>query len=165
MRQQEPATDAAGAPVASLPVTLTITGVDPQQLTATTDPTSQALFTYTGTRGGGTDNLQAQATLSGMPTTSNVATVPWSGPINQAPVVNAGLPVTVTFPNTAVLSGSATDDGLPRPSTLTYTWSMLSGPGTVTFGAQNALTGKSVRSPATLALSRLIHLHEKYGLT
>ena len=54
---------------------------------------------------------------------------------NQAPVVNAGTAQTVTLPAGATLSGSATDDGLPNPpGALTYAWSKVSGPGTVTFG-------------------------------
>jgi hypothetical protein len=36
------------------------------------------------------------------------------------------------------LSGTATDDGLPTGSTLTTTWSKVSGPGTVTFGNVSA---------------------------
>ena len=62
-------------------------------------------------------------------------TIPGSGPVNQAPVVNAGADQQVTLPATAALSGTASDDGLPAPpATLTTTWSQLSGPGTVTFG-------------------------------
>jgi hypothetical protein len=39
----------------------------------------------------------------------------------------------------ATLSGSATDDGLPNPpGALIYTWSKVSGPGTVTFANANA---------------------------
>src|SRR5437867_3393652 len=53
---------------------------------------------------------------------------------NQPPVVNAGADQTITLPSLANLSGTATDDGLPSGSTLTTTWSKLSGPGTVTFG-------------------------------
>jgi len=60
---------------------------------------------------------------------------------NQAPTVNAGTDQTITLPNTAALSGTASDDGLPNPpGTLTTTWSKVSGPGTVTFGNPNALS-------------------------
>jgi Domain of unknown function (DUF1929) len=63
---------------------------------------------------------------------------PTPTPPNQAPVVNAGPDQTV--PTLSVtLSGSATDDGLPNPpAALTYTWSKVSGPGTVTFANANA---------------------------
>ncbi len=54
-------------------------------------------------------------------------------PINQAPTVNAGAPMTVTLPNAASLSGSASDDGLPVGGRIAYFWSKTSGVGTVTF--------------------------------
>lgn len=56
-----------------------------------------------------------------------------SGPTNQAPVVNAGPDQTVTLPNSATLQGTVSDDGLPAGSTVTSTWSEVSGPGTATF--------------------------------
>src|SRR5205085_5158411 len=63
---------------------------------------------------------------------------------NQTPVVNAGPDQTVPV-RSAALSGSATDDGLPNPpGKLTYTWTKVSGPGTVTFsnakGANTTIT-------------------------
>ncbi len=61
---------------------------------------------------------------------------------NQAPIVNAGPDQLMTLPACASLSGSATDDGLPAGSTLTYRWIKVSGPGTVTFAdASSAVTG------------------------
>ena len=58
--------------------------------------------------------------------------------VNKRPVVNAGPDQTVPG-RRATLSGSATDDGLPNPpGALTYTWSKVSGPGTVTFANANA---------------------------
>jgi len=57
------------------------------------------------------------------------------GPANAAPIVNAGVPQTITLPASATLAGSANDDGLPNPpAALAYTWSKVSGPGLVTFG-------------------------------
>jgi hypothetical protein len=54
--------------------------------------------------------------------------------------VNAGPDQTVTLPNSAVLNGTVTDDGLPNPpATVTTTWMKFSGPGTVTFGNANAV--------------------------
>lgn len=58
---------------------------------------------------------------------------------NAAPIVNAGLDQTITFPNAAILDATVTDDGLPSPPTLTTTWSQVSGPGTVTFGNAAAI--------------------------
>ena len=58
-----------------------------------------------------------------------------SGGGNQAPQVSAGDPQTITLPDSANLDGTVTDDGLPNPpGAATVTWSMDSGPGTVTFG-------------------------------
>src|SRR5262249_21879828 len=59
---------------------------------------------------------------------------------NQAPIVNAGLDQLITLPACAPLAGTATDDGLPTGSTLTYRWIKVSGPGAVNFGDASALT-------------------------
>src|SRR6266516_3620799 len=58
-------------------------------------------------------------------------------PENHAPSVSAGADQAITLPAVASLSGTAVDDGLPSGSTLNSTWSKVSGPGTVTFGAAN----------------------------
>lgn len=58
---------------------------------------------------------------------------------NQPPQVDAGADQTITLP-TANLAGAATDDGLPNPpAALTYMWSVVSGPASVTFASPNAL--------------------------
>lgn len=55
-------------------------------------------------------------------------------PVNQPPLVDAGDDQTITLPATAILAGSASDDGLPvPPGALTLAWSKLSGPGSVDF--------------------------------
>jgi hypothetical protein len=59
--------------------------------------------------------------------------------LNQPPAVNAGANQTITLPAYATLTGSATDDGLPNGSLMAQ-WSVVSGPGTVTFGNASALT-------------------------
>ena len=51
--------------------------------------------------------------------------------------MNAGKDQTLTLPTSANLTGTAIDDGLPA-DTLTLTWSVFSGPGSVTFGSANA---------------------------
>ena len=63
---------------------------------------------------------------------------PPTTPTNAAPSnVNAGADQTITLPTNSVsLQGSATDDGLPAPATLTYAWSTDSSG--VTFSAANA---------------------------
>src|SRR4029077_3637788 len=59
--------------------------------------------------------------------------------VNTPPVVNAGPDQTIILPSIAILSGSATDDGLPNPpGALTYTWTKTGGPGIVTFADQTA---------------------------
>ncbi|MFH0880390.1 MAG: hypothetical protein V2A34_11810, partial [Lentisphaerota bacterium] len=65
-------------------------------------------------------------------------TVPTSAE-NQAPVVNAGPNRTVTYPQAASLDGTVTDDGLPPGSAIDTTWTMVSGPGLVTFGSIKAI--------------------------
>jgi hypothetical protein len=60
-------------------------------------------------------------------------------PVNNAPTADAGTDQTLSLPNTATLHGTASDDGQPAGSTLTTTWSKVSGPGTVTFGDAAAL--------------------------
>ena len=67
--------------------------------------------------------------------TVTVAPVP---PVNQLPIVNAGTDQTIALPAFASLNSTVTDDGLPAPPALTTTWSLISGPGTVTFGDPSA---------------------------
>ncbi|GAH54051.1 unnamed protein product, partial [marine sediment metagenome] len=60
---------------------------------------------------------------------------------NQAPSVDAGSNQQITLPDDDVnLDGTVTDDGLPSPpATVTQTWTKESGPGTVSFGNENAV--------------------------
>ncbi|HXM51466.1 MAG TPA: PKD domain-containing protein [Pyrinomonadaceae bacterium] len=75
---------------------------------------------------------------------------------NQPPVVNAGPNQTIALPtDTVTLNGSATDDGLPAGSTLTVTWSKISGPGTVTFGNANSAVTTAQFSAAGSYVLRL----------
>jgi RHS repeat-associated protein len=126
-------TDAAGNVQPNVPVSLTITGPNLNQIISTTNASGVATFNYQGLRSG-TDSIQARATLTGSIAYSNVVSVPWNNAANQAPVVNAGSNQTITLPALATVAGTATDDGLPN-GTLTTTWTMVSGPGIVTFGA------------------------------
>ena len=60
---------------------------------------------------------------------------------NLAPVVGAGVDQTLPSPSTTTLTGTATDDGNPiPPGQLTTTWSLASGPGSVTFSSPNTLS-------------------------
>jgi len=65
-----------------------------------------------------------------------VTVSPAPAPVNAAPTANAGQNQTITLPASSVtLNGSATDDGLPTPTQLSYQWSVVSGPGNVVFGS------------------------------
>ena len=87
----------------------------------------------------GTYVLQLSATDGALTSTSTVTiTVNAAPPVNQPPTISAGSNQTITLPASAGLSGTASDDGLPAGSTLTVTWSKVSGPGTVTFANANA---------------------------
>ncbi len=58
---------------------------------------------------------------------------------NQAPAVSAGANQNINLPpGTALLAGTVSDDGLPVGAAVTSTWSLVSGPGTVTFTNANA---------------------------
>ncbi len=71
------AADSTGSLVPNTPVTLTITGPNAQQLSATTNSAGVATFSYVNRGIGGTDTVQAGATIGGGAVTSNPVTVPW----------------------------------------------------------------------------------------
>jgi hypothetical protein len=79
--------------------------------------------------------------------------------VNQAPVVDAGPPQIITLPNDAILDGSATDDGLPFPPTLTTTWSVVgTPPGPVIFGDHTKpKTTASFTTPGIYSLQLTAH--------
>jgi len=77
-------------------------------------------------------------------------------PINLSPVVNTGNNQTITLPGSAILSATATDDGLPNPpGTLTLQWSQVSGPGTATFANASAASTTVSFSVAGIYVLRL----------
>lgn len=76
-------------------------------------------------------------------------------PANKAPAVNAGLDQNIILPATVSLSGTATDDGLPAGSSLTISWSKVSGPGGVTFSNSGAVVTTASFSAAGQYLLRL----------
>ncbi len=56
------------------------------------------------------------------------------GIVNTAPVVSLASNVSTTWGEALLLSGATVDDGLPNPpSTLSFEWSKISGPGAVAF--------------------------------
>lgn len=60
----------------------------------------------------------------------------WSAWANEAPVVEAGDDQVVIFPAPAILSGSAEDPD-QAPNALSVQWTLVSGPGKVTFSNQD----------------------------
>jgi hypothetical protein len=87
--------------------------------------------------------------------TVTVADVP-PPPTNAPPSVSAGADQAVVLPNSAGLSGSVTDDGLPNPpGVTTHNWSKVSGPGTVTFGDPAALATSAAFSTTGTYVLRL----------
>jgi hypothetical protein len=84
------------------------------------------------------------------------STPPPSG-TNQAPVVTLPTSASGTLSSggtaAVALTGSATDDGLPS-NTLSYTWSLSSGPSSVTFASANsASTGATFTTAGTYTIN------------
>ncbi|HEY2961613.1 MAG TPA: RHS repeat-associated core domain-containing protein [Pyrinomonadaceae bacterium] len=74
-------------------------------------------------------------------------------PNNQPPTVDAGPDQTIELPDPAILKGVITDDGMPQGSTVTSTWSVVSGPGPVVFANPNAaMTTASFTDPGLYTL-------------
>ncbi len=70
---------------------------------------------------------------------------------NQPPTVDAGLEQNINFPAQAMLNGTVTDDG--RTLTLSTLWSVVDGPGTVTFADSSLVdTTASFSAPGTYRL-------------
>jgi hypothetical protein len=105
----------------------------------------------------GTYVLRLTADDSLLSTSDDITiTVNPSSPTNQTPTVSAGPDQTITLPASANLDGTVTDDGFPNPpATVTTTWSMASGPGTVTFGNANAVDTTASFSSAGSYVLRL----------
>src|SRR5262249_10383412 len=62
-----------------------------------------------------------------------------NGPSNLPPNVYAGIDQTISLPSSALLQGAVSDDGLPS-GVVTTQWSVVSGPGSVSFDNPAALT-------------------------
>ena len=71
------AMDASGQAVASLPLTMTVSGPNSQLVTGTTDASGTAVLSYTGTATG-TDLVIVGASVSGAPAVSNTIPVTWA---------------------------------------------------------------------------------------
>jgi hypothetical protein len=103
---------------------------------------------------GATSGPISVSNAKGSSTSAENFTVLPTPPINQPPtVVAAGDPV-VTLPNSVVLTGTITDDGLPS-NVLTMTWSKIDGPGNVTFANTAAADTTATFSAAGTYVLRL----------
>lgn len=101
------AMDASGFPIVALPVVLTVTGPNSQQVSGTTDSSGIATLAYRGVASG-FDHVQAGASISGMPAVSNIVSVGWEpvpaprptigtvGPADGS-AVTAPVPITASF--------------------------------------------------------------------
>ena len=141
--------DKFGNPAGGVGVNFNVSGVNPQSTQVSTDGSGNATFCYSSTATG-TDSVTAAA--GGL---SDTASITWlAAGQNQAPVVNAGANQSIELPtNTVQLNGTATDDGLPIGSTLSFQWSMVSGPASVTFTAPTQLsTAAAFTAPGTYVL-------------
>jgi RHS repeat-associated protein/uncharacterized repeat protein (TIGR01451 family) len=139
-----------GLPNATLISTWTqISGPSQATFSDPHSPTSTALLTAIGTyvfRLTGDDSqLQASADVAITTTSANLP-----------PLVKVGPDQTITLPvNTVSLTGSATDDGLPAGSVLTFQWSKVAGPGTVTFANATSPNTSATFSDSGTYLLRL----------
>jgi hypothetical protein len=85
---------------------------------------------------------------------------------NHAPIVDAGIDQSLIWPeNTAAMDATVSDDGLPDPPSLTYTWSKLSGSGTVSFSPNAGSLNPTVTfsEPDTYELQLDAFDGEKHG--
>lgn len=59
--------------------------------------------------------------------------------VNQAPIIHVGQDQIISLPDEALLTTTTQDDGLPMPpGTLSFLWTQVSGPASVTFSAPKA---------------------------
>jgi hypothetical protein len=101
--------------------------------------------------GAGTYTLRMTVSDSQLSTSGDVtvSVQPAVTTTNHAPTVNAGADQTITLPATATLTATAADDGLPTGSTLTYSWSVISGSGVTLSKSTSATTSASFASGGT----------------
>jgi hypothetical protein len=95
---------------------------------------TQASFSIAGTY-----TLRLTASDSSLSTSDDLVVIA-NAAANQPPTVSAGDNQIVVLPAVITLTGTASDDGLPVGSSLTVTWSKVTGPGNVSFDKVNELT-------------------------
>jgi RHS repeat-associated protein/uncharacterized repeat protein (TIGR01451 family) len=104
-----------------------LSGPAPVSFTTTSQPQTQVAFTTPGAY-----VLRLTASDSQLFTVADVRVTVRAANGNQAPRVSAGPDQTINSAST-FLNGAVSDDGLPVGGALTSTWSVASGPGSVTF--------------------------------
>ena len=128
--------DALPAPPGQLTISWSkLSGPGTVTFAAASSPSTTATFSAAGTY-----QLRLTASDGALSASDDMTVIVTAAPIvNTAPTVNAGPDIAIVLPGSATLSGTASDDGLPNPpSSMTTTWSMVSGPGTVTFANASA---------------------------
>ncbi|HEY0606206.1 MAG TPA: hypothetical protein VGD58_25010, partial [Herpetosiphonaceae bacterium] len=123
---------------------------DGSPVTPTAGPTETPLPTSTPTPTNTTVPTTTPTAVTPVPTNTPTPTF---APINQAPAVDAGPDQKITdLAATVTLTSTVTDDGLPS-GTLDLTWSLVAGPGSVTFADAHAgTTGATFSQPGVYTL-------------
>jgi hypothetical protein len=75
--------------------------------------------------------------------------------VNSPPNVNAGPDHAIQLPNGVFLNATVTDDGQPTPASLLTSWTIVSGPGSVSFGNAAAIDTTASFSTAGTYVLRL----------
>ncbi len=102
--------------------------------------TSPGVYVLSLTSSDGTATVSDEVTIS-------------INPANQPPLVAAGADQNITLPGTAIVTGSVTDDGQPSGNFMSIRWSVVSGPGIVTFtDANQAATSAGFSGPGVYLL-------------
>ncbi len=119
---------------------------DPDQRTPNIASVMQEIVNLTGWSAGNSvviiitgDGERVAEAYDGVADAAPLLHVEYTTQANNPPIVIAGPDQMIAFPARVILDGTVTDDGLPIPSSLTSTWSMVSGPGTVVFNEDNAV--------------------------
>ena len=115
-------------------------------ISSPTTPSTQVSFAAAGTY-----TLRMTASDSQLSTSADVivSVQPAVITTNHAPTVNAGADQTIMLPASATLTANALDDGLPTGSTLTYSWSVVSGSGVTLNKSTSGTTSASFASGGT----------------
>jgi beta-galactosidase len=104
--------------------------------------------------GGRIDDVRIYSRALSAAEVFGLATLPTG---DRAPSVSAGTNQTTYIGLPISLAGTATDDGLPNPpGVLTTTWSLVSGPGNVTFGNSNAVSATASFDTADTYVLQLV---------